>query len=437
MDDFFQIDWSFIDNVGDNPFTAMWFFLGSGGWIVFVIFMVWALVKSWVQWRQNIYSSKKQFVVLAIDVPRLHEQGPRAVENMFSYLAGGHQPNTWTEQWIKGRTQDIISCEIISIDGHIQFIIRTTRVLRDLIEAAVYSQYPDAEITEVEDYARKVPINYPDEEREAFGFEMIPVMPDVYPIKTYTFFEDKISMEFKDPLSALLESFARLGPGEQAWLQFIVRPIEQKSFRKKADSVVKKLTGQKIEAPRNILDKAVDFPLKATGYVLEQAIGTAGGADAKNKKDEFPAMFRITPGERAIVEAIENKMSKIVFKCKIRFIYIANKQVMSKARIVYPFIGAIKQFNTNNLQSFKPETNKVGISGDLWFFKNQRNNGRKRRLIMAYRNRSDWSGMPLFHMSTEELATLWHFPHSLQVKTPQVKKTESKRSEPPSNIPFA
>lgn len=436
MGDFFQIDWSFIDNIGDNPFVAMWFIFANGGWIVFVIFMVWALIKSWQQWRENIYTAKKQFVVLAIDVPRMHEQGPRAVENMFSYLAGGHQPNTWTERWIVGRTQDNISCEIISIDGHVQFIMRTTRVLRDLVEAAVYSQYPDAEITEVEDYARKVPVNYPDEEWDAYGFEMVPVKPDIYPIKTYPMFEDKVSMEFKDPISALLESFARLGPGEQAWMQIIVKPVDQKDFRKKGEVVVKKMTGQKVEPPRSLLDKAVDFPLKASGYVLEQAIG-AVGEPVKSKKEEFPAMFRITPGERVVIEAIENKMSKIVFKCKIRFMYIAKKQVMSKPRIVNPFIGAIKQMNTNNLQSLKPETKNVGVSGALWFFKAQRNSGRKKRLVMAYRNRSDWSGMPSYHMCTEELATLWHFPHSLQVKTPQVKKTESKRSEPPSNIPFA
>ncbi|MFH1620962.1 MAG: hypothetical protein ABIB04_02660 [Patescibacteria group bacterium] len=435
MDEYFQIDWSFIDKIGDNPFTAMWFFMANGGWIILIIFMIWALVKSWVVWRQNIYTAKKQFVVLALDIPRTHEQGPRAVENMFSYLAGGHQSNTWTEQWIVGRTQDNISCEIISIDGQIQFLIRTTRILRDLVEAAVYSQYPDAEITEVEDYARKVPINYPDEEMDAYGFELVPVKPDIYPLKTYTFFEDKVSMEFKDPISALLESFARLGPGEQAWFQMLIKPIDQKEFKKKGDLVVKKMTGQKVEPPRTILDKAVDFPLKTSGYVLEQLVGMGAG-ETKAKKEEFPAMFRITPGERLVIEAIENKMSKIVYLCKIRFMYIAKKQVMSKPRIVNPFIGAIKQFNTNNLQSLKPETKKVGVNGALWFFKAQRNNGRKKRLVMSYRNRSDWSGTKTFHMSTEELATLWHFPHSLQVKTPQLKKTESKRSEPPSNIPF-
>jgi len=56
--------------------------------------------------------------------------------------------------------------------------------------------------------------------------------------------------------------------------------------------------------------------------------------------------------------------------------------------------------------------------------------------VTAYRNRSDWFGTPTFHLNTEELATLWHFPHSLQVKSPLLPKTESKRTEPPLNLPF-
>jgi len=38
-------------------------------------------------------------------------------------------------------------------------------------------------------------------------------------------------------------------------------------------------------------------------------------------------------------------------------------------------------------------------------------------------------------LNTEELATIWHFPMS-HVKTPQVQKTISKRSEPPVGLPI-
>ncbi|MFA5185599.1 MAG: hypothetical protein WC551_03870 [Patescibacteria group bacterium] len=436
MDEFLNFDWSFIDRIGDNPFIAMGFFLANGGWIILLAVILWGCSRLWLEWRQTVYHMKRTFVVLALDIPRLTEQGPRAVDNMFAYLAGAHGGASWKDKWIDGYTQDTISVELISIDGQIQFIIRTTRKLRDLIEAAVYAQYSDAQIVEVEDYAYKVPNQYPDEEWDVWGAELIPVKKDFYPLKTYPYFEDKVSMEFKDPLSALYESFGRLGVGEQAWFQIVMTPIAQGDYVKYATGAINKLTGKKIEPKKTMLDHVVDAPMNTLSFMADQVMASGAAPAKAAAKQPDLRMLNMTPGERVVVEAIENKMSKLVYLCKIRFVYVAKKTVKSNPRIVQPFFGSIKQFNTNNMQSLKPELKKVGISGALWFFKASRNNGRKRRLITAYRNRSNWVGAPAFHLCTEELASLWHFPHSLQVKAPQLKKTEAKRSAPPPNIPF-
>jgi hypothetical protein len=97
---------------------------------------------------------------------------------------------------------------------------------------------------------------------------------------------------------------------------------------------------------------------------------------------------------------------------------------------------SIKQINSNQLLALKPETTRVGINGALWLFKDRRNGRRKTLLVSAYSNRNPYFGTPPFHLNTEELATMWHFPHSLQVKAPQLNKTEAKRTEPPINLPF-
>jgi hypothetical protein len=432
-----NIDWSFIDRIGDNPFLAMGFFLANGGWVVLLVVMAWGATRLWLEWRQTLYHLKRTFVVLAVSIPRMTEQGPRAVDNMFAFLAGAHGGNSWLDTWWQGRTQDTISCEIVSIDGHIRFIIRTTRTLRDLVESAIYGQYPDAEIAEVEDYAAMVPRHYPDEEWDVWGTEVIPVKDDVYPLKTYPFFEDKVSMEFKDPLSTMFESLARLGPGEQAWFQIVLTPISQGDYIKKATAAIKKLTGQKVEAKKTFLDKAADIPLATAGAFFDAVMSSGDATAKKDMKGPDFRMLSLTPGERDVVAGMENKMSKLVYKTKLRFVYVARKEVKMNSRIVQPFFGSIKQFNTNAMQSLKPELSKIGISGSLIFFKTSRNNARKTRLISAYRNRSNWVGYPAYHMCTEELASLWHFPHSLQVKSPQLKKTQAKRSEPPANIPFA
>lgn len=438
MEDFFLFDWSFIERFGDNPFYAMWFLFTRGGWVLFAYFFCWAVAVYFRGLKQMQYAKKREFIVLAIHVPRLHEQTPRAIENMFAYLAGAHKSFTKREVWLDGMTQDTISCELVSIDGHVQFLIRTVRYLRDLIEAAIYSQYPDAEIVEVEDYTLKVPDHYPNDEWDLWGTQYVPVKPDVYPIKTYPQFEDKVSGELKDPISAILEAMSRLDPGEQAWLQIVLTPIAQTAFHAAGETVIKKLRGEEVKTKKTLLDHATDVPLKTAGFVLDTVI-SGGGEGEKKKEEKNPfasKYFQMTKGEQEVIAGIENKISKIAFLTKIRFIYVAKKEIINKSRIAYSIIGFIKQFNTNTLQSLKPEFSRIGISSSLWLFKTRRNNARKNRLFAAYRGRSNWAGMSNFHLCTEELATLWHFPLTEQVKAPQLKKTESKRSEPPINLPF-
>ena len=437
MDQLFAFDWSFIETVGNNPFHAMWFFFVNGGWWLFLAFVVWASAMFWRNWRQTLFNAKKTWVVLAIQVPRLHEQTPRAVENMFAYFAGAHSANNFVEEWFLGRTQDTVTVEITSIDGHVQYFVRTTTGLRHLVEAGIYSQYPDSEIVEVEDYAQKVPQFYPDETWNLWGTQFVNARPDFYPIRTYPFFEDKVSGEFKDPLAALLEAMSRLGPGAQAWFQIVMMPIAQGEFHKRSEALVKKLTGQKIVVKKGVMEKVVEFPLTAISAIAQEIAGTTEGA--KPSKPENPLLSRMlhmTQMEKDTVSAIEEKASKIVFLCKPRFIYVAQKQVMSLSHVVQGFMGSIRQFNVTNMQTLKPDFKKVGVASALWWFKERRNNGRKTRLVRAYRNRSHWVGLPMFHMSSEELATLWHFPISIQSRPPQLKKTDSKKSEPPANIPF-
>jgi hypothetical protein len=55
--------------------------------------------------------------------------------------------------------------------------------------------------------------------------------------------------------------------------------------------------------------------------------------------------------------------------------------------------------------------------------------------MKRYAKRSG-DGISRYFLSTEELATLWHFPILMQVKAPQLKRTEAKKTDAPSNVPF-
>lgn len=426
-----------LAQMGQDPVKAMWFIISHGGWVIFVILAWYAFTELFLDYKQGKTIAKKKYVLLAIDVPRESEQSVKAVENTFAHLAGAHSPATWTEKWMDGKVQDCFSIEIISMEGHLQYLIRCLDKLRDLVEASIYAQYPTAEISQVGDYVPSVPSKYPDEEYELYGNELMPVKSDVYPIKTYVDFEHSLTGEFKDPLAAVLEAFSRLGPGEQAWYQMILIPIDQKDFGVKAQAEVSKLKGDPPKvAKKSMAEELLDFPVKLVTGIGASLLGMAVGEKEAKKDDKTMKMLMLSPGERNVIEAIERKRSKIQFLCKIRFIYVAKKEVFSKPRILQSFIGAIKQFNANDLQSLKPESKKVGVSSTIILMKERRNNRRKNKLIEAYRNRSPAMGLPPFHLGVDEIASLWHLPVVKNVKAPQLKKTEAKKIEPPINLPF-
>lgn len=433
---YFDVD-AFLNVAGTNPFAAMAIFLVNGGWIVFIIFLLWVARTMWLESRQAKFAKTLEWVLLRISVPTASEQTPKAVENIFANFAGAHSSVGWTDKWINGVSQQCISIEIASINGEVGYYVWTLRKLRDLVEASIYAQYPDAEIDEVEDYTKNVPGNYPHDEWDVWGVEMTNVMPDPYPLKTYPEFEDKVSGEFKDPMANLLETFSRFGPGEQAWYQIVLEPTDQKDSRSRAEKLINKIKGVEEKKKKTVLDTAIELPMQAASDVLSVALGGSSGSGKPEKKqDGTPRMLTLSPGEKYVLEAIERKQSKIGFSCKIRFLYVAKKEVMNKSKAANPFIGAIKQMNTFNMQALKPEMKRVGLSSNLWWFKDSRNNLRKNKLMAAYRARSNWAGLSSFHLSAEELATLWHFPILMQVKAPKLKRIEAKKAEPPSNIPF-
>ncbi len=84
----------------------------------------------------------------------------------------------------------------------------------DVVEAAFYSQYPQCEISEIEDYMAN--FNYDPEnpgDYEMFGSEWRLKESDVIPIKTYKDFEHPAAEEtIVDPLSLMFENFGENKP---------------------------------------------------------------------------------------------------------------------------------------------------------------------------------------------------------------------------------
>lgn len=413
-----------IDQIAQNPLAFAWFLFTHGGWIIFVIIGFWGIWEFWKNWVQEKFSRSLKYILLAIDVPKDNEQSPKAVENMFYQMAGAHKNYTLYEKYWQGKNQPKFSFEIISIDGNIQFLVYTQKVFRDLVEAAIYAQYPDAEITEVEDYVQNYPTRFPNDEYNLWGTEFVYTNKWQYPIRTYPNFEHSLSQEFKDPLAAIMEIMSKLRQGEFIGLQFIVTTTDY-AWVARSRALAQKLIGMKKSGSGGEMGKMYDA---LTTQVL-------GGPTATTPKREEPRsqMLYLSPMERIAVEGIENKAAKTAFETKFRFVYVAKKELFSKQRGVVPIIGSIKQFNDANLNGLKP--GKPSKTEAHYVLPNWRLNLKRTKIMAAYKSRSNWAVQGTgFIMNTEELATLYHFP-TIVVKTPMIKKVEAKKASPPAGLP--
>lgn len=436
IDPIFQSVFNYILRLADlgNPLVITAILFKDGGWVVVLLVMLWGLKEIWLYWRQVLYATAQEYVLLAIDVPKENEQGPKAVENIFAHVAGTYKNPCFYEKYLDGWLQPKFSFELISIGGYVQFLVHAPKKFRDLVEAAIYAQYPDTEITEVEDYTTGVPTQFPDESYELWGTEYTLYNKDYYPIKTHPSFEYGLTQEFKDPMASTLEMMSKISSDENIWLQLVITPIGSE-WLKEGQRIVKKLIGAKVpEVGMAGLAKVGQFGQKIGSELWDIITASLRGAGQpeKPKKDELRSqMLYLSPGERTTVEAIESKLSKIAFDTKFRMIYWGKKEVFSRSRGAYGMAGAIKQFNTLDLNGFKSHS-KTKSTVD--YFRKRREPGRKKRIVLAYKYRSNWRGWAHHILNIEELATLWHFP-VLEVKAPFLKKTEAKRMEPPFALP--
>lgn len=411
------------------------------GWLIFVFiffrYLAWPeyLLSKNMKWASKMPPA----VILAIDVPRRNEQSIQAMENLFDHLQGTHGTFTKWAKYVEGEFQRSFSVELVSIDGNVQFLIRCPGDWRNLVEAAVYGQYPDAEITEVEDYVNSVPKDYPNDTHDIWGVEFTLSNKNIYlPIKPWFKFEHAFAKTFCDPIAALLENMSSIGEGEQIWIQIILTPLAV-DWGKDGQKEINKLIGESSPVTKpGIISQALKGPVDLVSEVTEQLAGfnLSGEPSTEEKKFEKSSnrIMLLSPAEREQLEAMERKSGKWAFKTKIRYLYINEKGKGNKSVGVNGIIGAIKQWNDPVLNGLRPDLKATGTNSPQYVFINYRRKVRKNTIMRAYRGRNTVIGTPGKPMTTEELASLWHFP-SMYVKAPLLKTTAFTKAAAPVSLP--
>ena len=201
--------------------------------------------------NQFVYKkmSPKSYKMLEINIPRDVHKSPLAMElviDVLWHLGGGAMG--WKDRLWYGAVLFPGSLEIISVEGSIYFFIRAHVQVADLVKSTIYSQYPQAEVNEVDDYTKYVPDFVQHENAwDLYGVNFALAKETFLPIKTYIDYGlDKAigSLEEEqkiDPITPMLEYLGTLGKGEQIWIQFIVRADIFSSWRKNATEFIKEM----------------------------------------------------------------------------------------------------------------------------------------------------------------------------------------------------
>lgn len=433
-----MIDWTYWQNLMiQSPGLFLWQIFVTIGWVPLAIMFLFANRTLWLFSRNLKFSMTNKAILLAIDLPSNNEQSPKAVENMFAYLAGAHATQNFFEKWYLGEYQLSFSYEIVSIEGYTQFLIRTPIQFRSLVESSVYSQYPDAEIIEVDDYTANAPKIFPDEEYDVWGTEFIQTAPQIFPIKSYIEFEHQFGpseTQFKDPMASLMDLCSSLRAGEQFWYQILIIPIGF-DWMDEADDEAEKILGTKKKGV-SIGNRIADGILDIIDMISESLYSMWGDVETEKKEERPRSMMDLKPKEKNQMEGVYRKAAKLAFKAKVRVVYLARKDVMNKAKVVNGVVGYMKQFGALDLNSFKPDL-EFTATKTAYFMKNSRLNTKKMRIINNYIRRDSTAGRTPGIYNIEELATIWHFPIEASVRAPMIQKASGRKADAPATLPIS
>ncbi len=376
-------------------------------WLLPVI--VGKLWELWIEYIQLQYiaDSKQESALYEIVVPKSVQKSPAAMELFFEGLLLTQGETTEFNRYLDGKVRPWWSLEITGINGEVRMYMWMWKRFKEHVEAQLYGQFPEVELHEVEDYAAKV--HYDPEKHFAWGTRYNLANHEALPIKTYVDFglhEHADKWETKiDPMVNMLEKFALAKQGEQIWLQILFQKSDRK-VDEEADEIISQI----------YKEKSTEF------------------TDPNNPDEKTQGFAMLTPGDREKVESINRTSKKPAFDCVLRGLYIADKDKMNTHRIQ----SVVKMFlNYNGYNSFGLDGDSKGgdYPWEKWTLPNQ--DDLLSDFIAAYTLRSGFHSpyqRPSITLTTEELATIYHFP-SEEGSVPGMNRVQAKSAGPPPNLP--
>ncbi len=356
---------------GSMVMTISVFILATGFGIILII-AIYHIILLWIRYRKREEESLSS-VLLQVAVPKNNETKIDAAEQMFAALSA-LRVTKYSDKLVFFKSQPHIAFEIVGLPGDIRFYIHVSKKIRDFVEKQINGAYPEAEITMVDDpSAKQTKGTVIGSEYNIFS-EDGKVEFTSLKLRTAEYMPIKIYKELPvDPLSSVTSILAKMGEGEGAVIQILVSPAGN------------------------------EWKKQGRSYI---------GATKKNEANPEKASYKADSKE---LEGIENKLTKPGFETVVRIVVSAKTTEAAKDHLSN-IKGAFTQYSSG-INSFKKNTHLM----KGWFMND-----------FIYRYFPLWGQVSI--MTSEELATIFHFPNK-SITTPGIHWLNAKRAPAPSKIP--
>ena len=416
-------------------FTFSWLVGTSPVWILVISFI--AVWRVWVWYIQSLYLSGRHPVLLEMKIPRDIFKSPRAMELAITNFNVSSGETTFLHRGWKGQVRPYFSMEIVSFGGEIHFYFWCWKNYKSVVESALYAQYPEIELHEVEDYSQKFQFDpevhqaFATEWRlEGYGKDAGDFRINGYPFRTYVDFElDKDPKEeFKiEPFAQVLEFMSNIKPNEQVWTQIVFRKSGKQGILlvEEQDGAWKKMVEKEVEKVRT---HAAIISGTAVKDVFEE-IG-------EDEDAHRPPQPRATWRHQRQMESMERNLGKYPFEVGMRGIYFTTGELHGPTytgmRWMWRAYG-----NPQYMTHIRPRRWCCDFDYPWQDVHDLRWNNQVRRALDAYRRRSFFHSpwiIPTNVFTNEMLASIWH-PPSRTIAVPGLQRIAATKAEPPPNLP--
>jgi hypothetical protein len=286
-----------------------------------------------------------------------------------------------------------IAFEIVAHNGFINLYASVPVVLIEVVEQAITSAYPTAQLEQVQEHNI---FNEVGKTSGTVGGELVLKEDSAYPIATYKDLK-------RDTMQSLLNALSTLDKEDGAGVQILLRP---------ADSVWRKNALLKADKKRKGTDKKGG--ITKNGWFRGLFLALVKPPEEKESKSEDK---QVSGSDAALIEAIENKANHEAYEVLIRV--IASSNVSQRAiSVKNNIVASFALYNMPGKNGFKySEAKDIDSFITSYIF----------RFFPQENNKSV--------LNSVELATLFHFPSQNNIPTTQLARQGSKQVDGPRNVP--